>query len=158
MTTSYSRLQIALHWVVAALIGLAYLTGDDMGEALRDRITQGLTGFQGSTVHTFLGGFAFAFALWRLVVRLRKGAPEPQGSPLVQRAATIGHWALYALMVAVPALGAATWYGHLRSLGDVHETLGNLLIIVALGHVGAALWHHFVQKDGTLTRMTRPGA
>lgn len=158
MPTAFSRLQIWLHWIVAILIGLAYLTGDGMEDALRSRIAEGVTGFQGMTIHTLLGGLAFAFGLWRLFIRLRRGAPEPKGSPLVQRAATIGHWTLYALMIAVPAVGATTWYGQIRGLGEVHETLGSLLIIIALGHAAAALWHHYVLKDGTLTRITRPGA
>ena len=154
---SYSRLQIILHWIVAILIAAAWFTHEGMGDALRERIASGTTGLEGATPHTVLGGMAFAFGLWRLFVRLRRGAPEPHGTPAIRRAATIGHWALYALMIAVPALGAATWYGHIRDLGEVHETLGNLLIIVALGHFAAALWHQFIRRDGTLKRMTLSG-
>ena len=41
----------------------------------------------------------------------------------------------------------------------VHETLFNVLVVVAVVHVAAALYHHWVLKDATLRRMlpfTRP--
>ena len=46
-----------------------------------------------------------------------------------------------------------------KALGDllqtVHLTLNFVLIAVLLGHVGAALKHHFIDKDDVLTRMLR---
>ena len=44
-----------------------------------------------------------------------------------------------------------------KELGDllqeVHETLNFLLAVVVVGHVGAALKHHLIDKDDVLTRM-----
>ena len=44
-----------------------------------------------------------------------------------------------------------------KALGDllqtVHLTLNFVLIAVLLGHVGAALKHHFIDKDDVMTRM-----
>ncbi|HRZ06533.1 MAG TPA: cytochrome b/b6 domain-containing protein, partial [Candidatus Competibacteraceae bacterium] len=44
-----------------------------------------------------------------------------------------------------------------KELGDllqtVHESLNWLFIVVIAGHVGAALKHHFIDKDDILTRM-----
>ncbi len=37
--------------------------------------------------------------------------------------------------------------------GDIHEILGHLFIALALVHAGAALKHHFVERDPTLVRM-----
>lgn len=153
---SYSRLQIALHWIVAILIIGAFFTHEGMGQVLRQRIELGQTGFEGATLHTILGGLAFAFILIRIIVRLKQGAPAAHGSDLVVAAATWGHRLLYLLMILAPALGAATWYGHLSGLGDIHEIVGKALMIVALGHAAAALFHHFMEKDGTLLRMLRP--
>jgi len=34
-----------------------------------------------------------------------------------------------------------------------HEKIGWAIIIVALGHAAAALYHHFVLKDRVLRRM-----
>lgn len=154
--TGFSRGQITLHWIVAALIFGAWFTHDGMGRALRARIAEGMTGMEGATPHTVLGGMAFAFVLVRIILRLRRGAPDPNGSPAMQKAAKWGHGLLYGLMAVVPALGAATWYGGIESLGEVHETLAQVLMIVILGHAAVAIWHQFVRKDGTLTRMIRP--
>jgi cytochrome b561 len=38
-------------------------------------------------------------------------------------------------------------------LRDVHETLNWILISVVAGHAGAALMHHFVDRDDVLMRM-----
>ncbi|MCV6591342.1 MAG: cytochrome b/b6 domain-containing protein [Silicimonas sp.] len=154
--TGFTLTQIALHWAVAFLIIAAFVTHDGMGRALEARIESGTTGMEGATLHTIFGGMAFALILIRVIVRLRQGAPTPHGSPLVVAAATWGHRVLYLLMLMVPAMGAATWYGHIEPLGDPHEILGKALMIVALGHALVALAHHFLLKDGTLTKMLKP--
>lgn len=153
----YTRLQIWLHWLVAILIIAAYVASDGMGQALRARIEAGRVGIDGNTVHVWLGGLVFLLILVRIIVRLRQGAPEavPGTSALVEMAAHWGHRLLYLLMILVPASGAAAWYGGVEPAGDAHEVMGNALMIVALGHAAAALWHHFVQKDETLLRMLR---
>lgn len=154
--TGYSGLQIALHWIVAFLIFGAWFTHEGMNDALDARIDQGLTGFDGATLHTMLGGAAFAFVSVRLIVRLKRGAPEPNGTPLVQMAATWGHRLLYALMIAAPLLGAATWYGKIEELGDIHELVGKALMMVAIGHLLMAMLHQALWSDGTLMRMVSP--
>ena len=153
-SVSYSRLQVYLHWIVAILIVVAWFTHEGMGRALRQRIEQDLSGFDGATAHTIAGGLVLVFVLWRIAVRLTRGAPEPVGPPAVVKAAIWGHRALYALMLVVPALGVATWMGKSQGLGEVHETLAPLLMIVAIGHVVMAIWHGVVKKDGTLARMS----
>ena len=75
--TGYSGLQIGLHWLVAFLIFAAYFTSDDMGDALRERITSGATGTEGNTLHVWLGGTVLALVVIRIVVRLMRGAPGP---------------------------------------------------------------------------------
>ena len=154
--TGYSTLQIALHWIVAVLIFAAFFTHEDMGDALEARIEQGLSGFEGATLHTVFGGLALAFVLVRVLVRLKNGAPEPHGSPMVQMAAIWGHRLLYGLMIAAPALGAATWFGKLEWLGEVHEVVGQALVLLAVGHLIMAIVHQVLWSDGTLARMTRP--
>ena len=153
--TGYSKLQIALHWAIAVLIVAAYWISDGMGRILGARIRDGQTGLEGGTVHTWIGGTVFFLILIRLVVRLRQGAPEAHGSAPMVLAAKLGHVVLYALMILVPAAGAAAWYWHIREAGDVHELLVNALMLVALGHAAMAIYHQFVKKDGTLTRMIR---
>lgn len=154
--TGYSLVQIALHWAVAFLIFGAFFSHDGMGRALRQRIEQDLNGFDGATPHTIMGGMAFALVAIRLIVRLVRGAPEPHGPPMVQLAARLGHWLLYALMIAAPLLGAITWYGKIEGLGDLHEIVGKALMIVALGHIIMALAHQAIWADSTLSRMFSP--
>jgi cytochrome b561 len=157
-STGYSRLQIGLHWLIAILIIAAWFTHEGMGQALDARIAAGATGIAGNTPHVWLGGAVFALVLIRIVVRLLQGVPGPVAgtSPAMAQAALWGHRLLYLLMIAVPALGAAAWYGGAPT-GEVHELAGQALMIVALGHALVAIWHQVARKDGTLTRMVRPG-
>jgi len=96
--------------------------------------------------------------LIRIVVRRVQGAPGPLpgATPLMEKAATWGHRLLYLLMVLTPALGALAWNAHSEAVGELHETVGSALMLVALGHALVALWHQYVKKDGSLTRITRP--
>jgi cytochrome b561 len=94
---------------------------------------------------------------------------------LMQLAAHAGHFALYALMIAIPLSGwlmssakgfQTVWFGVLpipdlldknKELGDllavVHKGLNLLFVAVLAGHIGAALKHHFIDKDDILTRI-----
>jgi cytochrome b561 len=96
-------------------------------------------------------------------------------SQLQQVAATIFHFALYALMFLIPLSGwlmssakgfQTVWFGVLPipdllpkdkvvgdALKEVHETLNKLLIGVIVVHVIAALKHHFIDKDDVLKKM-----
>ena len=44
-----------------------------------------------------------------------------------------------------------------KELGDllasVHQALNLLFVVVLAGHIGAALKHHYIDKDDILTRM-----
>ena len=156
--TGYSGLQIALHWLVAALILGAFFTKGRMEDALELRIASGATGTEGNTAHVWMGGLAFVLVAVRIVVRLRSGAPGPVAgtSPMMALAVKWGHRLLYALMVATPLTGALTWYGGIDALGDVHETVGQALMIVILGHILAAMLHEALRGDGTMNRMFSP--
>lgn len=48
----YSRLQIALHWMVAVLVPAAWITGDGMGRVLRQKIEGGEPGLP---IHAWIG-------------------------------------------------------------------------------------------------------
>jgi cytochrome b561 len=97
--------------------------------------------------------------------------------PLERFAAHAGHLLLYVLMFAIPLSGwlmssakgfQTVWFGVLpipdllardKALGDLLQTLhlglNWLLIAVLLGHIGAALKHHFLDRDDVLNRMLR---
>jgi len=153
--TGYSRLQIALHWLIAILIVAAWFTHEGMEDALEARIE---TGLLSPNPHAILGLAVFVLVLVRIVVRGMHGAPGPLpgASPLMEAAATWGHRLLYALMILTPIGGAITWFGGIEAVGEGHELLGNLLMIVAFGHALLAIFHQVVLRDGAMTRMIRP--
>jgi cytochrome b561 len=45
-----------------------------------------------------------------------------------------------------------------RTLQELHGWVGWAIVIVALGHGAAALYHHFVLRDSVLVRMLPRGA
>jgi cytochrome b561 len=155
----FSLAQIRLHWAVAALILFQIIFGDQIGHAWR-AVKQGGTPQMTVLVwaHIGVGIAVLVLAIWRLVLRRKRGVPAaPAGlSKRAVLAGEVGHWALYALMIAAPVTGLAAWFGGVMAAGEVHEMLKPVIIILVLLHVAAALWHHFVRKDGLLLRMKKP--
>ena len=151
---SYSVLQISLHWATALLIGANYFISDGMGDALDAHLEgQPLAGFT-PTWHVWTGSVLLALVLARIVVRLVTGAPAHDGAPTwADRAAEVGHWVLYGLMLAVPVLGAVTRFAKLDATGELHVLAMNALMVVILGHAAMAIFHHYVLKDGLLKKM-----
>lgn len=158
--SGYSGIQILLHWATAALVLFNYLYSDGMGDALDARFGGG-AGERlelNPDIHVWVGVVVLALVILRLLVRSAAGAPEAAGEGLMRIAATWGHRALYLLAVLAPLSGAAVWFAGVEEAGDAHEVLTNLLMLAAGGHAAIALWHHFMLRDGLLTRMFRPGA
>lgn len=148
----YSRLQIGLHWLVAALIVFNYVVSDGM-EAAFDSMLQGARiGGPVPVLHVWVGTAVLVLVLLRMAVRLAVGAPEAGNTP-AEKAAVWGHRALYALMLAAPALGAIGWFVGVRSIASLHAVAANALMILAAGHAAMAIFHHYVLRDGLLSRM-----
>jgi cytochrome b561 len=153
-TVGYSGVQIALHWGIAILILLAWLSAEGAEEAMEAAEDGAATGF---VPHVALGLAILALVVLRLVIRLTRGAPAAPGipgSPQV-RVADWGHRLIYLLMIAVPLGGVSIWFLGMDN-GDVHGFFANVLLIVAFGHAVMALYHHYVLKDGLIRRMMRP--
>jgi cytochrome b561 len=154
MTPAYSRTRIRLHWLTAALIVAQFVFHEPIAEAW-DLIEDGLTpAFDPLVMAHVAGGLAvLGLVIWRLVLRAREASPPALGSPLMQKAAHWGHIALYAVLVTLGVSGGAAWFGGIEAAAEVHETLKPVLLVLVAGHVVAALWHQFMLKDGTLSRM-----
>ena len=152
-TTGYSGVQIALHWLVAILIVVAWFTGGG-GEAAMEVVEKG--GVAGFVPHVAIGLSILALVVIRLLVRLGRGAPAAVGEPgsLAAMASDWGHRLIYLMMIAVPLGGVATFFLGL-DVGDVHALAANVLMAVVLGHALMALYHQYVLKDGLLRRMMR---
>jgi cytochrome b561 len=154
-TNGYSGVQIALHWLVAVLIIVAWFTGEGADEAL-DMIEDG--GVAGFVPHVAVGLAILALVLVRLLVRLSRGAPAAPGVPGSWQvaAADWGHRLIYLLMIAVPLGGISVFFLGLE-VGDMHELAANALMLIVLGHALVALYHQYVLKDGLLRRMMKAG-
>jgi cytochrome b561 len=167
----HPRKIVLLHWLTVLCVCLAaglILTRDEVaGRAVRQWLLEG---------HRHFGLFVLMLFVIRVVVRLRAGKlPGEDNMHIVMRvAATLTHIALYALLLALPLLGwalsnAQGWPVHLfgltlpalvnadedlaDSLQTWHVDAAWALLAMVLLHVSAALWHHFVRRDGVLRRM-----
>lgn len=172
MSTHYTATAKALHWGIAILIlGLLGL-----GFYMQD-LPLSPAKLQLYSFHKWAGVTVFMAVVVRLVWRVthRPPALPTHMAPLERLAAHAGHHLLYLLMFAIPLSGwlmssakgfQTVWFGVLpipdlldkdKELGDllqtVHMSLNFLLIAVLLAHVGAALKHHFIDRDDVLTRM-----
>ncbi|BAK78788.1 cytochrome B561 [Pseudogulbenkiania sp. NH8B] len=172
---SYGWLARALHWLsaLAIIAALAFIEFKDVfpkGTPLRDAMKFGH--FQAGLIVLLL---VLPRLLWRLGNRVPEITPAPHRHSAVL--AKLAHWVLYALMLALPLLGIAIVQGSghelaffgqplpvlftldratAHDLKEVHETLGNVLLWLVIGHAAAAVWHHRFVKDNTLTRLTGP--
>ena len=172
MNATYTRTAKSLHWLMALLlIGLLAL-----GFYMHD-LPLSPEKLKLYAWHKWAGVSAFLLVLVRLAWRI--GHPPPalpaSMSRPMQLAAHAGHGLLYVLMIAIPLTGwlmssakgfQTVWFGVLpipdllgkdKETGEllalVHKSLNLLFVAVILGHVGAALKHHFIDKDGLLDRM-----
>lgn len=158
--TGYSATQIALHWIVFILIAAQFIGHEPIAEAWDVVKEGGTSAFDPLVMAHVLGGLAvLAFAVWRLALRTRRGAPPPpETAPALSRVTShAGHWSLYALMIAMPVSGAMAWFGGAEGAAEAHEVMKPLLLILVAVHVAAALWHQLWLKDGLMARMKRPG-
>lgn len=173
----YNRVARVLHWTIGGLIIINLFLGifhDPLGKA-----------FPVMPIHKSIGLTVLALSLFRLGWRLTHPAPPlPDTLARWEKAAAHGlHWIFYALMIVLPMTG---WI--FSSAGDrplqffwlfdvpkfavekgsplaegthnAHVVLGFLWVALLIGHVGAALRHRFIIKDGVFERMWRgaPGA
>lgn len=177
MTARYNRTAIALHWSVALLIFAAFPLGMYMHD-----LPLSPTKLQLYSYHKWLGITVLALAVLRVVWRAAHTPPPlPQSMPRWQQLASHAvHQFLYVLIFVVPLSGwvmssakgfKTVWFGVLplpdlvgkdKALGEmlsqVHENLNYLLLALVLLHIAAALKHHFIDKDGVLSRMSLKGA
>lgn len=152
--TGYTKLQIRLHWAIAALVLFNFIFGETIGEAFDAILEGGTAPGAGHYLHIGVGFAVAALTLVRIAVRLISGAPAAGPTPGDKGAAAL-QGVLYLLTLLVPVLGSVAWFTLNESVGDIHALLANVIIGLALLHSLAALFHQFVLKDGLLWRMVR---
>ena len=165
----YGTLTRLIHWTMAALILLQFLK-------LGDRINDG-EHWIGQTIvplHGSLGILLLVLIIVRLVWSIKQRSQRPQYEGLQRILAKGGHGLLYLCMILVPLTGMARPLGAgyglklfgnqlvegdgqkiewLLAFSQIHAPLTWAFVVLAIGHIGAALNHHFVLKHATLTRM-----
>jgi cytochrome b561 len=124
-------------------------------------------------MHKAVGVIVFVLVALRLVARLVIGVPEPlASSPILAMLAKAVHGLLYISLIIMPVSGflMSMYAGRgidllgipplfeknielAKQFGAIHGLAFNAVLLLVLLHVVAALWHHYVQKDGTLGRM-----
>jgi len=169
-TNCYGTGAIAFHWAAALLvIGVGVLG------LLHDTWPKRTQAYW-INVHALTG-----LVLWTLVIA-RYGwrlAHPPPSLPanmgaFDRRLSLAAHLTMYALLFITPIIGIVTfiWHGRVFNFGlfqvdfgiarnravfapteDLHGYLAYGLFGVAAVHILAALWHHFVRRDGFLRRM-----
>lgn len=160
------------HWLMALFIFVQYPLGWWMTELKLSPLQVELFIW-----HKSIGVLVLVLAAMRVLWRFSNRPPvPPPAMPNWERlAAKVDHWSLYLLMAVVPLAGwvidsasgipfRVFWLfpmpalvGRDKALEDVakevHEDLAYVLLALLVLHVGAALWHHYVQKDEILARM-----
>ena len=169
--TSYSGIAKAFHWLTAIVVVVAFIYGPGGSET---QVYAPERDFE-RQLHETLGLSIFIVSLLRIGWRAfdQRPAPEPVSRWMGIVAKTMQHL-LYALLLLVPMTAitgallqghAVTWLGGsfgpwaMRSqrvgslMVAVHRWLGDATLWVAGLHAVAALYHHFMLKDGVLRSM-----
>jgi len=155
---NYSRTQIILHWTVAVLVIMQFLLHDGV-EHVWDAYEDGIAPPQGDIplayLHVATGATILILALWRLYLRLTRGAPPlpEQHHPLLKAVARITHYLLYALIIGLPVLGASAWFLGIEAAAELHAALTPVLFWTALVHIAGGLAEHFIFRTNVLKRM-----
>lgn len=168
---AYTRVAIALHWIIAGVILATFLLGLYMHDLPISPVKLRLYSY-----HKWIGVSIFMLVLIRISWRLtHRPPPLPQLSAWQRIAAHASHILLYLLTLAIPlagwlfssASGIQTVYLGLLPLPDLiarnresaelfkaahwYLNLGMLAVVVL--HIGAALKHHYVDRNDVLARM-----
>jgi len=168
----YTAVAKGLHWLMAVMLFGLFGLGIYMAD-----LPLSPEKLQLYSWHKWAGVTFFVLVWLRLLWRVSHRPPPfpAQMSAGQQRAAHLGHIALYVFMLAIPLSGwlmssakgfQTVWFGMIplpdlveknRELGEilalVHKGFGIALMILVIGHIAMALKHQFKDRDGTLSRM-----
>lgn len=171
-TERYGSASIALHWLMLLLLATVYATIELRGLFPKESAAHDLM----KTWHFMLGLSVFVLVWLRLAFRVSGPTPVivPPAPPWQVRLARLVQLALYLMMIGLPIAGwlmlsakgrVIPFYGlelppliaenkDLASqIKEVHETVATIGYFLIGLHAAAALFHHYWQRDNTLTRM-----
>lgn len=171
-TVKYHPAQAGLHWLTFWLLVAVYALVEFKGIYPKGSEPRELM----KHWHFMLGALVLMVVFVRLFLRAKFPAPAITPTPpaWMNALAKLMHLALYAFLLAMPVLGwlvlnahgkAVPFFGLElpvlidedktlgRSLKEVHETMGKVGYLLIGLHAVAAIYHHVLIKDDTLTRM-----
>jgi len=163
----YGRVSRLLHWGMAALFAIQFLIAGVHFGFPDTALEAAVWG-----AHKPLGALLMLLVVLRLGWALVDRARRPASLNL---AASLGHLALYLLMVAVPLVALLRQYGSGRAFapfgiplmpgfegeinwmtatgGIFHGLLGWVFLALIVGHIGMALLHRRMAGEDVLVRM-----
>lgn len=165
---TYDRTTVVLHWLTALLVAGLWVVGQTADYLPEHSLMQNIVW----SSHVAFGfGLAVVIAA-RIVWRSTSGRGMPAADQgVLHLLAKATHYLLYALLVvtitlgianafirgydlyhlvALPQLGEKDWK---KTVTEWHGLSADAVLILALFHAAAALVHHYVWRDGTLSRM-----
>jgi superoxide oxidase len=173
----YDPVSRFFHWSVLSAVIAAYAIGLYREGLPKDDFRAYLM-----SLHMSVGLLVMGLTVARIGWRSFVSAPPPAAtSPVLKLAARAGHLALYVALAAVPLIGLLAAWAKARNvdffglfpvpaliapdkalvkpLEEIHEIAAHAMMILSGLHAAAAIFHQFVLKDGTLSRMSPfPGA
>jgi len=164
----YGLFSIAFHWAMALIILATFILGKNLEHNYQyyDDVLK---------FHNSFGILIFILAIFRISWRwmnIKPGATDSK--KILMKIATLVHIFFYIIFFILPITGylltnlqgdtVSFFNYHLpdileknreikRLFSEVHETIGNVLIIILILHVLGALFHHYILKDNTLKRI-----
>ena len=170
----YTRVAVLLHWLIAVLIIVNLLL------AVTSANSEGPLHRTVLDLHKSIGFSVLLLSLVRLAWRLYRPPPIAiEGKAAWERPlASIVHVAFYFMMILIPFLGwwvssgaknlhpinVLGWHApflpvmrgreYTGGIMAMHQFLGFTLAALLVLHIGAALKHKFIDRDGVMGRMS----
>jgi len=160
-----------IHWLTLILVIAAFASIE-----LREMFERGTENRElFKFIHFQIGALLFLITCARLMNNRLNPTPKMvEMSHLLKLAAKSAHLALILILMLMPVLGLAVLITEAKGvtilgielpilmeknkdtahlIEDIHETLGNVFLLLIFVHAGAAIWHHKFKKDNTLKKM-----
>jgi cytochrome b561 len=167
---NYDRTAVTLHWLTALLVVVLFALGQTWGWFPRP--TRHLMIVTHMSLGIILTLVVLARVAWRFVLGHHVRSLE---SGVLRLASTAVHYAFYILLVTQAVLGfLSRWEGNeamsffgvqipspfagagqkaAHQLQDIHNWVGWTIVVLAVGHALAALYHYYFLHDRVLGRM-----
>lgn len=171
----YSLSMRIMHWLVSVMLLTLIAVGAFMVDLDPETVDYK---YKLYGLHKSFGLLALLFIFTRIVIRIRSKIPTPSSKipKLQQKAAVVGHYVLYLLMLIIPISGYVMSATFAKSNGvfffdfklpdlldkneaffaiarNLHGSFPYILLVVLGGHISATIWHYYRHKENILKRI-----